>query len=71
MHRDIKPANILLDHRGHVKLADFGILGRGDQQEDQMMHTFCGTYVSSCAVQAEKHHFQSPQLTRQVINIQT
>lgn len=25
VHRDIKPANIMVDHQGHVKVADFGL----------------------------------------------
>jgi p70 ribosomal S6 kinase len=42
VYRDLKPENILLDHRGHVKLTDFGLCKEAIEG-DQKTHTFCGT----------------------------
>lgn len=37
--RDLKPENMLIDHRGHVRITDFGFAKRVDDRT----WTMCGT----------------------------
>ena len=49
IHRDIKPSNLLVDGRGHVKIADFGVSG-------ELHHT-----LAKCASWVGTVHYMSPE----------
>lgn len=60
IHRDLKPSNILINHRGEVKISDFGVsavLASSSGQRD----TFTGTYnyMAPERINGNKHGYIS------------
>mmetsp|Transcript_42679 Transcript_42679/g.68762 ORF Transcript_42679/g.68762 Transcript_42679/m.68762 type:complete len:378 (+) Transcript_42679:282-1415(+) len=60
VHRDIKPENLLVNDRGEVKLADFGILAELEATIGQR-NTYIGTavYMSPERISAQPYSFSS------------
>eukprot|EP00471_Norrisiella_sphaerica_P013841 CAMPEP_0184494602 /NCGR_PEP_ID=MMETSP0113_2-20130426/29103_1 /TAXON_ID=91329 /ORGANISM="Norrisiella sphaerica, Strain BC52" /LENGTH=723 /DNA_ID=CAMNT_0026880419 /DNA_START=594 /DNA_END=2765 /DNA_ORIENTATION=- len=60
MHRDIKPANILVNQKGKVKLADFGILGILPTSAD-LAKTMVGTqrYMSPERIKFDGYYYNA------------
>jgi serine/threonine protein kinase len=57
VHRDIKPANILMNTRGEVKLADFGVAGNADSIG---LATFVGTVTYMSPERLQGRTYDSP-----------
>jgi len=43
IYRDLKPENLLLSHKGHIVMTDFGLSKEGLHNSDAKTATFCGT----------------------------
>lgn len=43
IHRDFKPSNLLINHRGEIKITDFGVSAIKANTSEQA-NTFVGTY---------------------------
>ena len=56
VHRDVKPSNLLLDERGHVKVADFGVASASGMSSFTQTGTILGTagYLSPEQARGER-----------------
>ena len=63
VHRDIKPENILLDRKGRVKIADFGLVKLMSRGEQPVGRAAC-TLTGSQQVMGTPHYMAPEQMER-------
>lgn len=56
IHRDLKPSNLLINHRGEVKITDFGVSAIMASTSGQA-NTFVGTYNYMSVSNLIKHSY--------------
>lgn len=58
IYRDLKPENLLINHDGHVKIADFG-LSKAGLDSREVTYSFCGSteYMPPEMIQKSGHSY--------------
>lgn len=59
VHRDLKPANILLNDKGIVKIADFGMAGHKDKTDIFTTYQGSALYMSPERIHSKPHTYNS------------
>lgn len=59
VHRDLKPANILVNSKGEVKIADFGMAGQKATQDQWTTFQGTYTYMSLERIKGQPHSYDS------------